>query len=132
MMKKKTLEFYREYKEEVKQEEEYENSRKADLWFRAKTNCLYLGDRNREDKSCKLCGNEVENLTHFLIHCQRLGEIRNESTYLQRPLRENDRETLMLFLFSKECIEHRKTVNERLWKKIKWFLNQLQTIEDNS
>ena len=125
MSKKKTLEYYRAYKKEVKQEEEYENNRRADLWFRTKTNCLYLGDRNRSDKRCKLCGHEREDLEHFLIHCPSLEDTRRKSTYLQRPLRESNQETMTIFIFSKEDTEHRKTTNERLWKKRDQLLKDL-------
>ena len=125
MANKKTLEYYRTYKKEVKQEEEYENNRKTDLWFRTRVNCLFLGDRNRSNKACKLCGHEIEDLEHFLIHCTNLEEIRRKSTYLQRPLRENNKETIMVFLFSKEDTEHRKNINEMLWKRRDQLLKEL-------
>ena len=124
MLNKKSLEYYRSYKKEIKQEMEYENNKKTDLWFRARTNCLYLGDRNRNDKSCKLCGSDLEDLEHLLLHCPKLEDTRRESTYLQRPQAENNRDTIMLFLYSSEHIEHRKTMMEKLWTKRNTYLKE--------
>ena len=132
MTNKKSLEYYRQYKKEIKQEEEYENNKMSDLWFRARTNCLYLSDRNRINKNCQLCGNVLEDLEHFLITCPSLEKTRNESTYLQRPMRENNKDTIMIFLYSNEYIEHRKTVVEKLWTKRSNLLKEAETNEDSS
>ena len=132
MASKKSLEYYRIYKKEVKQEEEYENNRNADLWFRSRTNCLYLSDRNKSDKRCKLCGDEVEDIEHFLLECIYLEETRRESTYLQRPRRESNRETIMTFLYSDEHTEHRRIVNEKLWTKRNALMKDLETNEETA
>ena len=47
VIEKRTLWLYREYKTEMK-EEDYEGSERDRIWFRARTNCLWLEDRRRE------------------------------------------------------------------------------------
>ena len=117
MQEKKTLLYYRDKKKEIKQDVEYDNTRESDLWFRTKTNCLYLEDRKKDNKTCKICMNPIEDLPHFLLHCEKLNEIRGESLQLQRPRMEDDFTTITTFLFDKSDEEQKKSVIKKMWSK---------------
>ena len=118
MQEKKTLLYYRDKKKEIKQDVEYDNTRESDLWFRTKTNCLYLEDRKKDNKTCKICMNTpIEDLSHFLLHCEKLNEIRGESLQLQRPRMEDDFTTITTFLFDKSDEELKKSVIKKMWTK---------------
>ena len=102
----------------VIKEEEYENDFESTIWFQARANCLKLEDKNREtNKECKLCGEEIENLEHFLIKCKRLEIERAQDIRLQKPLNENINETIGEFLFTKEDIDKKKKLLKKMWQK---------------
>ena len=100
MQEKSTLWMYRECKTEMK-EEGYRGGEVSRLWFRVRTNCLELRDRRRgeEDRSCLICGYELEDLLHFVVGCEALERERSHSLTLKRPRTENGVETVKLFLF---------------------------------
>ena len=117
MEKKSTLYIYRKRKEEIK-EEPYENNKKSDTWFRAKSNCLPLGDRNREEATtCKLCGEEIEDLKHFMLNCEMLQHIRTRSILLQKPHINDNNEIIGKFLFDEERIEENRNIFYQMWTK---------------
>ena len=81
LSQKSTLAIYREYKNEIKTENFYDNTFQSVLLFRARANCLKLGWRKRFEQGevdCKLCGYEEETLEHFIMDCPRYSEIRND------------------------------------------------------
>ena len=68
--------------------------------MQARSNTLDLGWRNRNsnsDKICKLCNLEIETLTHFLLNCHKLHDIRNSYAPLQLPQPEGNLELLKEF-----------------------------------
>ena len=73
METKSSLRIYRQFKTEMR-EEDYGGGRESRLWFEARTDCMRLKNRRwgEEDRSCKLCGNEIENLRHFISDCRCL------------------------------------------------------------
>ena len=115
--KKTTLNYYRKFKKESRQEVEYITDRRSDLWYRARTNCLYLGDRKREDKTCKLCNEERENLSHLLLHCDKLSFERSRSIHLQRPHMENEENIICDFLNNEEEVNEKMEVLQNIWNK---------------
>ena len=82
MNEKSTLEMYRTYKREIKEERFYDNTTESCLMFRARSDTLKLGWRKRfegGEVSCQLCNiGEEETLSHFVEKCDRLQEIRRE------------------------------------------------------
>ena len=103
--RKVTLELYRTYKTEMEQEDSYDGRPDSTIWFRARTNCLRLGDRNRHlggEVSCFMCREGTEDLEHFILDCRELEGIRTGLTRLQRPRIENPKEILGEFLYGKE------------------------------
>ena len=85
MQQKSTLELYRTFKQDITQEIQYDNTFKAALLFRARTNTLNLGWRNQfqgGDGLCKLCScGEVETLEHFMTECNSLRQERLRFDY---------------------------------------------------
>jgi len=69
---KVTLSLYRTFKEEIGEEQIYDNTFGSVLLFRARSNCLKLGWRYRFQGGgveCRVCGFEEETLNHFLVDC---------------------------------------------------------------
>ena len=115
MEQKSTLHIYRTRKESIR-EDKYGNSKESDIWFRAKTNCLDLWDRKREESTgCKMCGREKEDLRHFLLNCGKLSHIRTRSIHLQRPHNDDFNRIIGDFLFSKEEMEKKKQLLYEMW-----------------
>ena len=117
--RKTTLELYRTWKTEMGQEDSYDGRPDSVIWFKARTNCLTLGDRNRHiggETDCFMCGQETENLRHFLLDCGELETTRRTMTGLQRPRREDWREVMGEFLFGEEKMRNRGELY-RLWRK---------------
>ena len=115
MEQKSTLYIYRMRKKSIK-EERYENNRESDIWFRAKTNCLDLCDKKRgESNDCKICGEEKEDLTHFLLNCKKLNHVRVCSIILQKPHNRDITETIGDFFFNNEDIDKKKSLLYQMW-----------------
>ena len=114
MEKKKTLVLYRKYKDSIKQNEDYYNDRRSEIWFKVKTNCLFFKKRD-EQNLCKICGEENESLAHFMLHCNKLSKIRTQQLRLQRPYIENEEEILSKLIFENEEIEETKDIILKMW-----------------
>ena len=99
---KVTLNLYRN-KLEISEIKWFRNHPKYYIMMRARSNTLDLEWRNRntnENKTCKLCNLEIETLSHFLLNCYILQDIRNSCSPFQLPRIENDLELLKeLLLF---------------------------------
>ena len=99
LWQKSTLWLYRMYKPDMR-EEDYQGGEASRWWFRARTNCMGLSDRNvNGERGCKVCGHELEDLQHFLLNCPKLSKKRVEALELQRPGLENEAEIMGNFLF---------------------------------
>ena len=114
-----TLDLYREWKTEMRQEDCYDGRLDSVIWFRARTNCLTLGDRKRhwgEETNCFMCREGREDLRHFILDCDRLEEIRIGIIGLQRPRLEDWREVLGRFLYGEDGESGRRGL-WRMWKE---------------
>ena len=125
VLEKKTLWLYGKCKGAMS-EEDYSGGEESRIWFAARTNCLWLGDRqrDREGDGCAACGGlVVEDLRHFLLECEGLEEERRAAVELQRPRVEDFEETMGEFLFGGEggeCGRRKKMgVLKRMWKRRK-------------
>ena len=84
MKEKKSLYLYREEKTRMSYEECYSNTFKSELLAKARTNSMQLADwygrgkKGKEDTSCPLCKQPLEDLVHFLIDCKELNNYRNK------------------------------------------------------
>ena len=116
---KVSLSLYRKWKVEIAEESVYDNRFSSVLLFKAKTNTLPLNDRNRftgDSVLCELCGAEKEDLTHFLLFCERFREERAKVKELQQPFQEDLDEVIGKFLFVEEDIERKKSSLQNFWK----------------
>ena len=131
MEQKKTLGIYRANKKTIK-EEVYYNEKKHEIWFRAKSNCLDLRDRAREDsKECKMCGNGSEDLGHFMLHCQRLNKERISRVELQRPINMNEDSILGNFFFDGNNLHEKIDAVYKMWNKRSRTLKEIETRQQN-
>ena len=81
MKSKSSISVYRERKINIKEETCYDNKPESIIWFKARTNSLPLNDRKRHtsgETGCQMCGEEVEDLTHFLLFCREYNEDRKK------------------------------------------------------
>ena len=123
MEKKKSLNIYRKYKTKVRQDEQYDNDEKSKIWFRLKTNCLFINKSQKE--RCKICENGNEDICHFMLHCTKLQDIRQRNIMLQKPIQREEDNVIGKFIFDKEEIEKKKILVMKLWTKRKKILENI-------
>ena len=107
MQEKETLKWYREGKKGIQYDQCYRNGLNSKILARARTNTLQVEEvlqrRNREhDKTCRLCGNEEEDLKHFLISCPRLRTKRNRRIMEKWRNIDKDRQVIDILFNEKE------------------------------
>ena len=116
---KSSLEVYFNWKNKIGgMDKVYDNTPSSVLLYKARTNVLPLNDRKRwanEDTKCKACGEEMENLKHFLLHCPKYNEIRITIPELQQPFQNNESDVIGRFLFESE-MEVCKMKLKQMWK----------------
>ena len=118
---KATLTTYYAWKEDL-EEQFLDNHPSLIVFYKARSNCLSLKDKNRhtgEDTTCSLCKQDCEDIKHLVLSCPVYGTERASSIHLQRPYNENEDNTIGRFLFDKEDIESKKELLYRIWQKRK-------------
>ena len=123
LREKSTLNLYREYKKEIKEEPFYDNTFDSIIFFKARSNCLQLGWRNRFQGGeivCRMCGAEEETLEHFILECPSYLDIR-----LEYEMSEMDMENILGFKNQGEDVEKSKRYLKRIWVKRKQFLSRM-------
>ena len=104
-----------EYKGKMR-EEDYAGGEKDRIWFRARTNCLWLGDR-RGEEGCVICGGrDLEDLMHFVLDCGELEEERG-ALDLQRPKVERRQTVVGEFLFGEKGRGRKSEILVKMWRK---------------
>ena len=119
MEEKSTLWMYRRFRGEMG-EEDYRGGGEDRIWFRARTNCLWLGDRNRESymNRCDTCKKDVrEDLLHFVLECERMEYLRVKAVELQRPRGEDGVGIVGDFLFTFDKYGRKKTILYEMWRQ---------------
>ena len=114
MDKLEKIDIYKAFKKEIKEEKCYDNRPESNLLFQARTNSLDLNAENRhkkkveeQDTSCKLCGNEYEDIIHFMIDCREIEKTRDKQL-MKRHQDENKETMIGNILFKQENIEETK------------------------
>lgn len=104
----------------VMEQEDYTGGEMSRIWFRARTNCLWLGDRQREqyEMRCPVCKENavVEDLPHFILVCKVLEEKRG-ACLLQRPRFEDRTSVIGEFLYGQENVENKKKTIVKMWNR---------------
>ncbi len=91
----------------------------SEIMYRARTNNLQLNDRERhkgKDVKCNMCGEEVEDLKHFILWCPAYDEERGKDTNFQRPYKRNVEELLGELLFENGLKYSTKHTLYAFWK----------------
>ena len=119
-----TLNVYGEFKNQIKQENFYDNRWESVLLFRARSNSLALGWRKRflgGNTQCILCDSQVEEtLGHFLQACPYFNDTRSEHNM-------SDKSISQILLFIDGCQpESSKRYLNAMWRKRK---NRLRVLE---
>merc|ERR1711874_534238 len=113
-----TLKYYAEGKTEIGYEFCYRNNLNSTYLARARTNSLKLeeakGRRNPfYDTICKLCGQDEENLVHFIIECKAL-EGKRDYDLLDSSI-ENPKDRMVKFLFHSEDYQKTGCMVKKIW-----------------
>lgn len=111
-----TLYIYRRFKMEMR-EEDYEGGERSLLWFRARSNCLSLGEDRwqRRAEECRVCRETGEDIEHFILDCMPLEEQRKSSIVLQRPRLESRLEVMGEFLFGEGNARVKRETLYNMW-----------------
>ena len=123
---------YQSAKNNIKEETIYDNTPASVVLFQARTNSLPLEDRKRHESketTCRLCGEETEDLGHFILSCTKLSEIRSQISPLQRPYISDKSYILKTFVFDTEedhdGMQRRKEWLYQLWRARKKVLKDI-------
>ena len=119
MQAKSSLTVYRSWKTEMREESCYDNTPASVTLCAARANCLRLNSRKRfagGSEECILCGEDREDLAHFLLECPALQETRRMRVELQRLQLENSNNIIGEFLFGKKNLEEKKWLLHKMWK----------------
>ena len=116
--RKTSIQIYRKFKTEIKEEQIYRNDFSSTLLFQARSNTLSLNIENRfrnESTICDLCKVEGENLEHFVLKCRSL-EASREKKFIEKFKDMNNEDILGNLLFNYENIGTTKVMLENLWR----------------
>ena len=131
---KSTLELFRKYKSEIKEESIYDNSQGSVLLFRCRTNTMPLNNRNRHtnsDTSCPCCNFENEDLNHFLLHCPAYSSARRDLFILQQPyIEQTDAILQRLLLFSNEPLTFQHDAKKLLCKMYLLRKKKIESVQN--
>merc|ERR1711909_158543 len=102
MRSKPSLRFYIKEKSEIKYDMCYRNSLSSAYYARARTNSLKLEEqvgrgRIEYDRKCKICGEEVEDIVHFTVKCEKLEGKRNYDLINKNLIDPEERMRTVLF-----------------------------------
>ena len=127
---KSTLEIYKEFKKEMKEERFYRNGEESRLIFRARSNTLALNDRFRHDKGevkrdtiCSICTTEYEDLGHFILRCVKL-EGERDRVLLREMVGTDEKATLGNLLFRGD-MERVGVMLRKMWRARKYWIDRL-------
>ena len=127
---KSTLNIYRQYKKDMK-EEIYYNDEESRILFLLKTNTIRLNYRRRHEGGevrCRMCEAEREDLEHFLLDCLPLEEERRRIKKLQRPLEEDRERVIGELLF--EGKEESKRNLYAMWKRRQKIVESMEGVNE--
>ena len=130
MESKTSLQLYRIFKTEIREEDIYDNRPASTTLYKARTNTLQINDRNRhinKETSCMICGdiNKKEDIYHFVLHCTGYIDERRKIRELQQPYLENEENILGSFLFDRRNIERKKEQLHQMWKRRQYYMKIL-------
>merc|ERR1712055_177776 len=129
---KSTLKYYAAGKTEIGYQHCYRNNVNSTFLARARTNSLKLeeaiGRGNKHyNKVCKLCGQEEEDLVHFIAKCRAL-ETKRDYGVLDCSI-EDPEERMIKFLFKQEDYQGAGKMVKELWFKRRNIIKNREKME---
>ena len=129
-----TLRYYAQGKTEIGYEFCYRNNLNSTFLARARTNSLKLEEAKgrgnpHHDRTCKLCKEGEENITHFLIDCKELEEERNYD--LIDNSRDNSEERMIKLLFQSGNHQETGYMIKKLWFRRRNLMKYYQKIDED-
>ena len=102
MSKKQSLRFYIQEKKEIHYDLCYRNSINSTFYAKARVNALKLEEHKGRgiegyNKKCKLCGEEDEDLVHFISKCKELEQVRDYDLLDRNISDPEERMRILLF-----------------------------------
>ena len=130
MDKKTSLRIYNLEKKDIGYEFCYRNNGYSRFLARARTNALQLEEhKGRGQKNyntnCKLCGEEKEDMVHFLTKCKNL-EIKRDYNIIDKDI-SNLEERMRILLYRNENHQEVGRLVKNLWTLRKELINNLPT-----
>ena len=130
MLYKPSMKWYRIGEKDICYEMCYRNDINSTYLAKARTNSLQLEDHIGRgivnyDKTCKLCGEEEEDLEHFLVRCPELSRKRNpEVIKTETPMTSEEKTAHILF----ENKNHKVVANmiRSMWEYRKYRKDNLR------
>ena len=120
---KSTTAIYRNEKTTIREEKIYENDEASTILFRARSNTLKLGWRQRftgGDVGCKICNkNEEETLLHFIERCDALQDVRDRHEMNNKKIEE-----VLLFTGTLDARKSKDFLLD-VWKKRKQVMKNV-------
>ena len=127
IQRKTSIPIYRKFKTQIKEEQFYRNDYSSTLLFHARSNTLRLNIEKRfknESTVCDLCHIEEENLTHFILRCNKLDNSRNKS-FLDKFKDMNSDDKIGNMLFNIDHIDTTRAMLESMYKDREMQLGQI-------
>ena len=129
MLRKTSMRIYRLEKKEIAYAQCYRNNSYSAFLAKARINSLQLEEHKSRgcqnyDKKCKLCGEETEDIVHFLIKCKELEKMRNYKL-INKNIRNPEERLRELLYKNKEHQEIGKLI-KNLWMLRKEMKNDLR------
>ena len=129
---KSTLKYYAMGKTEIGYNHCYRNNMNSTFLARARVNSLRLeeavGRGNvYHNRTCKLCGQEEEDIVHFIVKCKAL-ETKRRYDLLDRSI-ENPEERMVKLLFKQQDFQGAGRMIKELWFKRKDILKNKERLE---
>ena len=128
MQNKSSLQYYREWKNKIENPNIYKNDYQSKIIFQARTNQLPLNDR-QEDKSCKICITENEDIIHLLYKCNGYKNIREKYQIIKQE--EDFINGYKQLCFSVKNVNIAKKYINEVWVKRKKLLKEKEIAEYN-
>ena len=105
-------------KQNIEYENCYRNNGHSAYLAKARTNSLQLEEHRGRgiqhyDSTCKLCGEEIEDIVHFLIKCEKL-EAKRDDTLIDGTT-QDPVEKLRRLLFENEKYQETGRMIKNLW-----------------
>ena len=133
--KKISMRFYIQEKKEIHYDLCYRNNNCSKFYAKARINALKLEEHRGRgiegyNKTCKMCGEEIEDLVHFISNCKALEKTRNYKL-IDRYIRNPEERMRKLLFRDNRHWEIGKMIKD-LWVERRKILKEIEIKNRNS